>query len=397
MKFSPRIGSLPASPTLAVGARAKELKAQGEPVIDLSLGEPDFATPEHICQAAVKAIREGRTRYTPAAGIPGLRAEFANWLEREYGLEYRPSGTIVSCGAKHTIFNILSAVAAEGDEVIVVHPYWVSYPPQVTAVGAEPVIVRTEEEDGFKLKPQALADALTERTRAVILNTPCNPTGAVYSADELRGLAGVLTETDAVVIFDEIYSKLTFGGRTHANLVAVAPELRKRTVIVNGASKAYAMTGWRIGLAAGPEELIAVMTRFQSQTTSNPTTISQYACLAALTGPQEPVEEMRRAFEERGRCLHQLLSDVPGLTCTEPEGAFYLFPNISAYLGRTIAGRRVAGSLDLAAVLLEEAKVATVAGIAFGDDEHLRLSYAVDTPVLEEAVGRMKALLAQAR
>lgn len=396
MKFSPRIGSLPASPTLAVGARARELKAQGEPVIDLSLGEPDFPTPEHIAEAGVRAIREGRTRYTPAPGLLGLRAEFAEWLGREYGLRYRPSGTIVSCGAKHSIFNVLSAVAAEGDEVIVVHPYWVSYPAQVSAVGAEAVIVRTKEDDGFRLQPDSLRAALTDRTRAVIVNTPCNPTGAVYSAEELRALADVLKETSAVVIFDEIYGKLTFGGRSHANLVAVAPELRDHTVIVSGASKAYAMTGWRIGLAAGPEELISVMARFQSQTTSNATTISQYACLAALTGNQEPVEEMRKTYEERGRRLHELLPDIPGLTCNEPEGAFYLFPNVSAYLGRTIAGRRVTGSLDLAAVLLEEAKVATVAGIAFGDDEHLRLSYVVDIPVLEEAVDRMKELLTRA-
>jgi len=396
MRFSPRIGSIPASPTHAVGARAKELKSKGEPVIDLSLGEPDLPTPEHIARAGVQAIQEGKTRYTPAPGILGLRAEFAGWLGREYGLEYRPSGTIVSCGAKHSIFNVLSAVAAEGDEVIVVHPYWVSYPAQVAAVGAQAVVVRTREEAGFKLAPDELRSALTERTRAVILNTPCNPTGAVYSADELRALAEVLRETDATVIFDEIYSKLTFGGRKHANLVAVAPELRDRTVIVNGASKAYRMTGWRIGLAAGPEELISVMARFQSQTTSNPCTISQYACLAALTGDQALVEEMRQRFEERGRRLHQLLSAIPGLTCNVPEGAFYLFPNVSAYLGKSIAGRAVDGSLDLAEVLLEEAKVATVAGVAFGDDEHLRLSYVVDTPLLEEAADRLKELLARA-
>jgi len=396
MKFSPRIGGIPASPTLAVGARAKELKAQGQPVIDLSLGEPDFPTPEHIAEAGVEAIRQGRTRYTPAPGLPELRAAFTQWLAREYGLQYKPSETIVSCGAKHSIFNVLSALAAEGDEVIVVHPYWVSYPAQVTAVGAEAVIVRTKEDEGFKLQPEPLRAALTDRTRAVILNTPCNPTGAVYSAEDLTALAAVLAETDAVVIFDEIYGRITFGGRRHANLVAVAPQLRNQTVIVNGASKTFAMTGWRIGLAAGPEELISLMARFQSQTTSNATTVSQYACLTALTGPQEPVEEMRKTYEERAYRLHELLTGIPGLTCNEPEGAFYLFPNVSAYLGKTVAGRTIAGSLDLAAVLLEEAKVATVAGVAFGDDEHLRLSCTVDEPVLEEAAARMKELLAQA-
>lgn len=396
MEFSPRIGSIPTSPTLAVGARARELKAQGEPVIDLSLGEPDFPTPEHICLAAQEAIRQGKTRYTPAAGLPELRAAFAEWLAREYGLQYKPSETIVSCGAKHSIFNVLSAVAAEGDEVVVVHPYWVSYPAQVAAVGARPVVARTREEAGFKLTPEELRSVLTPHTRAVILNTPCNPTGAVYSADELRALAQVLRETSAVVIFDEIYSKLTFGGLAHINLLTVAPELRDRTVIVNGASKAYAMTGWRIGLAAGPEPLISVMARFQSQTTSNATTISQYACLAALTGDQQPVEQMRRRFEKRGRRLHQLLSRIPGITCNPPQGAFYLFPNISAYLGKTIAGRTITGSLDLASVLLEEAKVATVAGVAFGDDHHLRLSYAVEEPLLEEAAERIGNLLAGA-
>jgi len=396
MQFSPRIGSIPASPTLAVGARAKELKAQGEQVIDLSLGEPDFPTPQHIARAGIKAIEEGKTRYTPAAGLPELRAGFAEWLGKEYGLEYKPSETIVSCGAKHSIFNVLSAVAAEGDEVVVVRPYWVSYPAQVTAVGARTVLATTREDNGFKLTPEELRAALGERTKAVILNTPCNPTGAVYSADELRALAKVLADSPAVVIFDEIYSKLVFGGRKHANLVAVAPELRERTVIVNGASKAFAMTGWRIGLAAGPEELIGVMGRFQSQTTSNATTISQHACLAALTGPEEPVTEMVRAFQERGRRLHQLLLEIPGITCNEPEGAFYLFPNVAAYLGKTVAGRTVTGSLELATVILEEAKVATVAGLAFGEDEHLRLSYAVDMAELEEAAGRLKELLASA-
>ena len=263
-------------------------------------------------------------------------------------------------------------------------------------MGAEAVIVRTEEDDGFKLKPDALRAALSDRTRAVILNTPCNPTGAVYSAEDLAALAEVLAETDAIVIFDEIYSKLTFGGRTHANLVAVAPQLRAQTVIVNGASKAFAMTGWRIGLVAGPEELISVLGRFQSQTTSNPTTIYQYACLQALTGPQESVEEMRKTYEERAYHLHELLTGIPGITCNQPEGAFYLFPNVSAYLGKTVARRTITGSLDLAGVLLEEAKVATVAGVAFGDDQHHRLSCVVDLPVLEEAVARMKELFAQA-
>lgn len=397
MRFSPRIGSIPASATLAVAARARELKARGEPVIDLSVGEPDFPTPAHIAQAGIRAIEEHKTRYTPAAGLPELRAAFAEWLGREYGLRYRPAETIVSCGAKHSIFNALAAVALEGDEVIVVHPYWVSYPAQVAAVGAKAVIVKTREETGFRLTPDQLRSAITDRTRALILNTPCNPTGAVYSGEELRALARVLRDTSVLVIFDEIYSRLVFGGRTHVNLVAVAPELHDQTVIINGASKAFAMTGWRIGLAAGPEPLITVMVNFQSHTTSNPCTISQYACLAALTGDQKPVEEMRREFERRGRRLRELLLEIPGITCTAADGAFYLFPRISAYLGKAVAGRKIASALDLSSLLLDEAKVATVAGTEFGDDEYLRLSYAIDIRALEEAAGRLKDFLARAR
>jgi aspartate aminotransferase len=397
MRFSPRIGSIPASATLAVAARARELKAKGEPVIDLSVGEPDFPTPDHIAQAGIRAIQEHKTRYTPAAGLLELRAAFAGWLGREYGLQYKPSATIVSCGAKHSIYNALAAVALEGDEVIVVHPYWVSYPAQVAAVGAKAVIVKTREEAGFKLTPDLLRSATTDRTRAIILNTPCNPTGAVYSAEELRALARVLASTSVVVIFDEIYSKLVFGKQAHVNLVAVAPELRDQTVIVNGASKAFAMTGWRIGLAAGPEPLITVMANFQSHTTSNPCTISQYACLAALTGDQKPVEQMRLEFERRGHRMRELLLEIPGITCAAADGAFYLFPRISAYLGKTIAGKRIGSALDLSSLLLEEAKLATVAGTEFGDDEYLRLSYAIDIRLLEEAAGRLKGFLAQAR
>jgi aspartate aminotransferase len=273
----------------------------------------------------------------------------------------------------------------------------VSYPAQVAAVGAKAVIVKTRERTGFKLTPDQLRLAITDRTRALILNTPCNPTGAVYSAEELRGLARVLAGTSVVVIFDEIYSKLVFGKQAHVNLVAVAPELREQTVIINGASKAFAMTGWRIGLAAGPEPLITVMANFQSHTTSNPCTISQYACLAALTGDQKPVEDMRLEFERRGRRLRELLLEIPGITCAAADGAFYLFPRISAYLGKTIAGKRIASALDLSSLLLEEAKLATVAGTEFGDDEYLRLSYAIDIRVLEEAAGRLTAFLAQAR
>jgi aspartate aminotransferase len=272
----------------------------------------------------------------------------------------------------------------------------VSYPAQVTAVGATAVVVATREEDGFRLTPEALQGALSDRTRAVILNTPCNPTGAVYSADELRALAEVLAGTEALVIFDEIYSKLVFGERTHANLVAVAPHLRDRAVIVNGASKAFAMTGWRIGLAAGPEELIAVMGRFQSQTTSNATTVSQYACLEALNGPEGPVTAMVQAFEKRGRRLHELLAGVPDITCAKPDGAFYLFPNVSSCFGKELGGQRISNSLELSKAILEEAKVATVAGSAFGAEGYLRLSYVVDVPVLEEAVQRIRDLLASA-
>ncbi len=390
MRLSSRSRRLKPSATLAITAKAKQMRAEGVDVIGFGAGEPDFGTPDHVVDAAVEALRGGDTRYTPVGGTPALRAAIAEALRRDYGLEYGPGEITVSCGAKHTLYNLFMALLDEGDEVIIPAPYWVSYPEQVRLAGGAPVIVPTREDDGFRLAPGDLEAALSPRTRALVLNSPSNPTGSLYRREHLAALAEVLRGTDAVVVSDDIYHRLVYGGGSFVSILHVEPGLRDRVVIVNGVSKTYAMTGWRIGYAAGPADLIKAMETLQSQSTSNPTSFAQRGALAALSGPQDCVEAMRRAFAERRDLIVRGLNAIPGITCALPDGAFYAFPNVSGLYGRRAGDREIRGSLDLAAYLLDEARVAVVPGQPFGSDAHLRLSYATSPEAIREGLARIQ-------
>lgn len=393
MRLSSRVASVSASVTLAISARAKALKARGEDIIDFGVGEPDFDTPDFIKQVANEAIADGFTKYTPVAGTAGLRAAITTKLRRDNGLDYAPQEILVSNGAKQALFNTLACVVQDGDEVIIPSPYWVSYPEMVKLCSGKPVYIETSEEAGFKLSASALTEALTPRTRALVLNSPCNPTGSVYTREELAAIGKVLTGTEVLVICDEIYEKLIYDGVKHHSLVAVCPQLKPISVVVNGVSKSCAMTGWRIGYAAGPAELIAAMTKFQSHTTSGACSISQAAAEAALSGPQDEVEKMRALYQQRRDAMAAGLSALTDLRFTLPKGAFYMFPNISKLKGRTIVGREVIGSLALAELLLDCARIAAVPGVAFGSDDHLRLSFATDIENIRKGMERLKELL----
>ncbi|RDV83980.1 pyridoxal phosphate-dependent aminotransferase [Ammonifex thiophilus] len=388
-----RAQKLSPSPTLSVDTKAKELLRQGEKVINFGAGEPDFDTPEHIKEAAKRALDQGFTKYTPVAGILPLREAICEKLYRDNQLEYSPDEIVVSCGAKHSLYNALQVLLNPGDEVIIPVPYWTSYPEQVKLAGGVPVFVPTTPENDFKLRPEDLRAAVTPRTRLLILNSPANPTGSVYRREELIGLAEVALEADLWILSDEIYEKLIYDGMEHVSIAALDPEVKKRTVVVNGVSKAYAMTGWRIGYAAAPRPVAQAMINLQSHSTSNPASVAQAAALAALKGPQEPVESMRQAFQKRRDFIWQHLNSLPGVRCPKPLGAFYVFPEVSGLLGRRLKGREIASASDLALFLLEEIKVATVAGAAFGDDHYLRFSYALRLEDIEEGMQRFKELL----
>ncbi|MBI3271654.1 MAG: pyridoxal phosphate-dependent aminotransferase [Planctomycetes bacterium] len=394
MRLSRRVGSIVESATLNVAERAGALKARGIDVATLVAGQPDFDTPDEIKAAAVEAIRQGFTKYTASSGIPELRAAIAEKFRKDNGLVVSPEDVLVSCGAKHSLFNFFAATCEEGDEVLIPAPYWVSYPEQVKAAGAVPVVVPTREEEGWKLRPEALTAALGPRTRAVVLNSPNNPTGAVYSAEELAALARALRGHDALVLSDEIYEKLIYGGARHHSIAALEPALAGRTVTVNGMSKAYAMTGWRIGYAAGPREVIEAMARLQSQTTSNPVSIAQKAALAALTRPTPDLARMVAEFDRRRLTMVERLRRIPELPLAVPQGAFYVFPRLSAYVGRRLNGSPLANVSALADALLEVGHVATVPGEPFGAPHHIRISYAVAPEVIDRGLDRLERFLA---
>jgi len=398
VRLSRRAQQIQPSATLTIAAKAKELKSQGIDVIGFGVGEPDFPTPPHIVDAAVEALRAGDTRYTPVGGTPELRAAIVKMLERDYGLTYTPAEVTVSSGAKHTLFNVFMSLIDEGDEVVIPAPYWVSYPEQVQVAGGTPVFAPTREDEGFLLRAEVLEAALTPRTRAVVLNSPSNPTGAMYGVPELQALAEVLRGRDLVVVSDDIYHKLTYDGGRFCSLLHVAPDLRDRVVIVNGVSKTYAMTGWRIGYAAGPKSLVTACEDIQSQSTSNPTSFAQKGAAVALAGPQDCVDVMVAAFAERRRLLVDGLNTLPGVRCSMPQGAFYAFPNVSALYGsQTPSGATLADSLAVTAYLLEEARVAVVPGGPFGSEEHLRISYATSLDQLREGLSRMGDALGKLR
>ena len=391
MELARRLDRIQPSPTLAMGARARVLKARGVDVIDLSVGEPDADTPEAIKEAAVRALAAGRTKYTPAAGLPELREAIAEKLARVNGLPYRAENVLVTVGAKHAIFLALQALCNPGDRVLIPAPYWVSYADQASLVDAEPVILPTREEDGFKLRPEVLSEAV-QGARVLILNSPHNPTGAVYTPEELAALGEVLAEAPGCwVISDEIYEPFVYDGARNESLLRLKPELQERAVVINGFSKAYAMTGWRLGYAAGPQPLVAAMTTLQSHATSNATTFAQVAAIEALQGSQASVETMVRTFRERRDLLLAGLRRLPGLSCPTPQGAFYLFPKVSGLFGRTWRGEVIQSSQQLAELLLEGAATATVPGTAFGTEGYLRLSYAASTERLAEALDRWQA------
>ncbi|MDO5757850.1 MAG: pyridoxal phosphate-dependent aminotransferase [Rhodobacterales bacterium] len=382
--------------TIAITQKARDLRSKGHDIISLSIGEPDFDTPGHVKSAAAEAVAKGATKYPPIPGIPELREAIAQKFARENGLDYAPSQTIISTGGKQVIANALLATLDEGDEVIIPAPYWVSYTQMVSLTGAMPVIVQTAAKDGFILTPAALEAAITPNTRWLILNSPSNPTGAVYSADDLRALAEVLGRNPHVWVFsDDIYEHLIYGDTDFATMAAAAPVMKDRTLTMNGVSKAYAMTGWRIGYAAGPQPLIDAMILAQGQLTSGASQPGQWAALAALTGSQDALEGQRTAFRLRRDLVVARLNAIPGMDCPTPPGAFYVFPSCAAFLGRTTpAGRRIATDEDFCIALMEEGGVATVHGAAFGQSPFFRLSYAASEAQLTEAMNRIAAFCA---
>jgi aspartate aminotransferase len=392
-----RLKTLAPSSTLAVQAKAKELRARGIDVISFGAGEPDFDTPERIKAAAVEAMRKGQTKYTEVGGIPELRAAVCAKLKRDNGLAYEPADILVSVGAKHTLFNIVMALLNPGDEVLVPSPFWVSYPEQARLLGAVPVEVPTTEASGFDLDPARLAAAVTPRTKLVVLNSPNNPTGAVFSPAALEAVARLAVERGLWVVSDECYEALTFEGR-HLSIASFGPEIKARTLVVNTCSKAYAMTGWRIGYAAGPRAVIRAMTDAQSQVTSNPSSIAQWAAVEALTGPQDEVAKMAGEFDRRRRLIIEGLNALPGVRCGMPKGAFYAFANVSGLFGRVWrrpeGDLKLSGSVDVTAFLLEAARVAVVPGKDFGSDDHVRMSYATSDALIREGLSRMAGALA---
>jgi len=378
MTLARRVAQIEPSATHAMAAKAKALGAKGIRVIDFGVGEPDHDTPGSVKEAAIRAIREGWIKYTPPAGLEELKEAVAEKFTRDQGLSFPPSQILISCGAKHSLYNIAQALFDEGDEVIVPAPYWVSYPDQICLQGARPVILPTAEENGFCPTPDALARALTPRTKAVIFNSPNNPTGAVYPRPLLEGLGRVLLGHHCLVISDEIYEYFLYDGAAHWSMASLVPELRQRMIIVNGVSKSYAMTGWRIGYAAGPAPIIQAMSTIQSQSTSNPASISQKAAIEALRSGAPFTAEMVKEFDQRRRVLFDALREIPGVRCAMPPGGFYLFPHVAGLFGRaTPTGQPVRSSAELAAYLLESAHVAVVPGGAFGAEGYLRLSYAL--------------------
>jgi len=394
MILSPRAQLLKPSATLAITAKAKAMRADGMDVIGFGAGEPDFSTPSHILESAVDAMRAGETRYTPVGGTPELKSAIIQRTLADYGIEFEPCEVTASCGAKHTLFNLFMVLAGEGDEVLIPAPYWVSYPDQVAIAGATPVIIEAREDEGFSINLEELRKKITTRSKIFILNSPCNPSGSMYDAEVLSAVADVLREyPNLVIVTDDIYQKLVYGEDSFVSILDVAPDLKHRVVIVNGVSKAYAMTGWRIGYAAGPRELIEAMEKLQSQSTSNPTSFAQKAACAALTGPQDCVSEMVKAFKMRRDYLVERLNKIDGVSCELPKGAFYAFPNISKLFGRVLGGVEMKNSFDVARYLLESALVAVVPGAPFGADDHMRLSYATSLESIQTGMDRIQEAL----
>ncbi|MBF2008652.1 MAG: pyridoxal phosphate-dependent aminotransferase [Chlorogloeopsis fritschii C42_A2020_084] len=381
MKLAGRVSQVTPSITLAIAAKAKAMKAEGIDVCSFSAGEPDFDTPAHIKAAAEKALQEGKTKYGPASGEPKLREAIAKKLRTDNGLNYKAENVIVTNGGKHSLFNLMLAAIEPGDEVIIPAPYWLSYPEMVTLAGGTSVIVPTDASTGYKITPEQLRKSITPKTKLFILNSPSNPTGMVYTPEEIKALAEVVVEADIFVVSDEIYEKILYDGAKHVTIGSLGDEIFARTIISNGFAKAYSMTGWRIGYLAGPIDIIKATITIQSHSTSNVCTFAQYGAIAALEDSQDCVEEMRQAFAKRRQVMLERLNAIPGLSCPQPDGAFYLFPDISK------TGLK---SLDFSDALLGEQQVAVIPGIAFGADDNIRLSYATDLATIEKGMDRLE-------
>lgn len=396
MKISKRAKSVPVSATIAVTARSQELKAQGVDVVGFGAGAPDFDTPEYIKQAAVKSLMAGQTKYTPAAGIPELRKAIADKLKKDNGLDYAPEQVIVNIGGKHSVYEAMQALLDPGDEVILPTPYWVTYPECVKLAGATAKVVETEGRNSYKMTAKQLQDAITDKTAMLVLNSPNNPGGFTYTPDELRELAKVLEGTDVVVMSDEMYEKLIYGDTEFISFAALSEDAYNRTLTLNGFSKAFSMTGWRLGYTAGPVDAIKAMGRLQSHMTSNAVTFGQYAAIAAL-GPEadDAIEGMRAQFEKRGKYMSERLNGIDGVVCAEATGAFYCFPDVSGHFGRTIGGATIKGSMDFATALLEQANVALVPGLPFGCDGNVRLSFACSMEQITKGLDRIERWLSE--
>jgi len=395
LRISSRVAAIAESATLAVDARAKALKAAGEDVVVFGAGEPDFPTPDHVVEAAAKACADPRNHhYTPAGGLPELRAAIAEKTKRDSGYDVRPSQVLVTNGGKQAIFEAFAALIDPGDEVLLPAPYWTTYPEPIAYAGGRAVVVPTDTASGYKVTVEQLEAATTEATKALVFVSPSNPTGAVYSPDQVEAIGRWAVERGLWVLTDEIYEHLTYDGREAPSMPVLVPELADRCVVVNGVAKTYAMTGWRVGWLLGPDEVVTAATNLQSQLTSNVANVSQRAALAAIEGGLDDFVRMHEAFDKRRRVLHAGLAAIPGVECPLPEGAFYAFPDLEDLLGRTIAGRPVTTTLELAAVLLEEARVAVVPGEAFGAPGHARLSFALADDALADGVARLQRVLA---
>ncbi|MCF6463268.1 pyridoxal phosphate-dependent aminotransferase [Clostridium sp. Cult1] len=385
LKISPSV-------TLEITAKAKAMKAEGLDVISFGAGEPDFNTPENIRNEGIRAINEGMTRYTPASGIIELKKAICKKFKSENNLDYTTSNITISSGAKHSIYNALMAIINPGDEVIVSVPYWVSYPELIKISGGNPVYIKTKEENDFKFTMADLDQALTDKTKALILNSPSNPTGAIYEKQELIEIANWAIKNNIFVISDEIYEKLVYDGE-HISIASINPDIKKLTIVINGMSKAYAMTGWRIGFAAAHEDITKIMSNIQSHTTSNPCSISQYASVEGLLGDQSSIYEMKEQFNKRRNFMVEKINSIEGLNCRKPKGAFYVMINITQLKGKTIGGTKINNSLDLAKILLDKGMVAVIPGIGFGDDDYIRLSYATSMENIEKGLERIKNIV----
>ncbi|CAI3194978.1 pyridoxal phosphate-dependent aminotransferase [Clostridium neonatale] len=393
MQLSKKAGNISPSITLEITAKANELKSQGIDVVSFGAGEPDFNTPENIIEAAIKAMKDGKTKYTPAGGILQLKETICNKFKNDNNLEYKPSQIIVSTGAKQSLANTFMAILNPGDEVLIPVPYWVSYPELVKLADGVPVFVNTDEKNNYKYTIESLNSALTSKTKAILLNSPNNPTGTIYNKEELVEIAEFAKENDLIIISDEIYEKLIYDGNEHISIASLSQDAYERTIVINGVSKTYAMTGWRLGYAAASEQIVKHMTSIQSHMTSNVNTITQYASIEALNGPIEDLKNMVKEFESRRNFMIEKLNSIDGISIIKPNGAFYIMVNISEYLNTSLDGIKISNSLDFAKVLLEEEKVAVIPGSGFGLDNYVRLSYATSKEIIGKGIERISSFL----